>query len=128
MSGPMSNPTHVVVAGTRRAWKPEQKQTILAEAKNAATTVSAVARRHGLTPNLLFRWRREALDAERTAALPPQPAFVPLCLPGSVSTDACKPAQAGLIEIELATGHRLRADASIDIAVLRTLIEALVGR
>jgi transposase len=124
----MSNPTHVVIAGTRRAWTREQKQAILAEAKNASTTVSAVARRHGLTPNLVFRWRREALDIERAAALPPQPAFVPLSLPGPVSTDSCERTQSGIIEIELATGHRLRADASVDIGVLRTLIEALVGR
>ena len=128
MSGPMSKPTHIVVAGTRRSWTREQKQAILAEAKSAATTVSAVARRHGLTPSLLFRWRREALDAERAAALPPQPAFVPLCLPGPVSTDSCERTQSGIIEIELATGHRLRADAFVDIGVLRALIEALVGR
>ena len=124
----MSNPTHVVVAGTRRAWTREQKQAVLAEAKNAATTVSAVARRHGIAPSLLFRWRREAVDAERAAALPPQPAFVPLCLPGPVSTDSCERTQPGTIEVELATGHRLRAGASVDIGVLRTLIEALVGR
>lgn len=124
----MSNPTHVVIAGTRRAWTREQKQAILAEAKNTSTTVSAVARRHGLTPNLVFRWRREAFDAERAAALPPQPAFVPLSLPGPVSTDSCERTQFGMIEIELATGHRLRADASVDIGLLRTLIEALVGR
>jgi transposase len=124
----MSTPTHVIVAGTRRSWTAEQKQAILAEAKNAATTVSAVARRHGLTPSLLFRWRREALDAKRAAARPPQPAFVPLCLPGPVSTDSCERSPSGIIEIELATGHRLRADASVDIGVLRTLIEALVGR
>ena len=36
--------------------------------------------------------------------------------------------QSRIIEIELATGHRLRADASVDIGVLCTLIEALVGR
>jgi transposase len=124
----MSNPTHVVIAGTRRAWTREQKQAILAEAKNTSTTVSAVARRHGLTPNLVFRWRREAFDAERAAALPPQPAFVPLSLPGPVGTDSCERTQFGMIEIELATGHRLRADASVDIGLLRTLIEALVGR
>lgn len=128
MSGPMSNPTHVVIASTRRSWTPEQKRTILAEAKNAATTVSAVARRHGLAPSLLFRWRREALDADRAAALPPQPAFVPLCLPGPTSTESCERKQPGIIEIELASGHRLRADASVDIDLLRTLIEALVGR
>src|SRR5512135_2376434 len=109
MSGPMSNPTHVVIASTRRSWTPEQKQAILAEAKNAATTVSAVARRHGLAPSLLFRWRREALDADRAAALPSQPAFVPLCLPGPTSTESCDRKQPGIIEIELASGHRLRA-------------------
>lgn len=128
MSGPMSSPTHVIVAGTRRAWTREQKQTILAEAKNPATTVSAVARRHGIAPSLLFRWRREAFDANRAAAQPPQPAFVPLCLPGPVSTASYERTQPGIIEIELATGHRLRADASVEIGVLRTLIEALVSR
>lgn len=126
MSGPMSSPTHIVIAGTRRWWTRAQKQAILAEANNPATTVSAVARRHGLAPSLLFRWRREALDAERAAALPPQPAFVPLSLPGPASTEACERLQSGMIEIELATGHRLRAEASVDIGVLRTLIEALV--
>ena len=34
----------------------------------------------------------------------------------------------GVIEIELACGHRLRADASIDVTVLRSVIEALVGQ
>src|ERR1700685_1911249 len=103
MSGPMSNPTHVVIAGTRRVWTREQKQAILAEAMNASTTVSAVAGRHGFTPNLVFRWRREAVDAERAAALPPQPAFVPLSLPGPGRTEACERKQSGMIEIELAS-------------------------
>jgi transposase len=124
----MSNPTHIVVAGTRRSWTREQKLGILAEANNSAMTVSAVARRHGVASSLLFRWRREALDAEPTAARPPQPAFVPLCLPGPVSKDSCERPRPGTIEIELATGHRMRADASVDIGVLRNLIEVLVGR
>jgi transposase len=124
----MSKPTHVIVAGTRRSWTREQKQAILAEAENATTTVSAVARRHGLGPSLLFRWRREALDADRAAALPPQPPFVPLCLPRPVAADSFERTQPGIIEIELAAGHRLRADASIDLGILRTLIEVLVGR
>ncbi len=86
MSGPTSNPTHTVVAGTRRSWAREQKQAILTETKNPAPTVSPVARRHGIAPSLLFRRRREAVGAERAAALQPQPAFIPLCPPGPVST------------------------------------------
>jgi len=124
----MPNPTHVIVASTRRAWTREQKQAILAEAKNPATTVSAVARRHGLRPSLLFRWRREILDEERAAAHPAPPAFVPLCLPNPVNTVSCERTPIGMIEIELAGGHRLRADASIDVSVLRSVIDALVGR
>lgn len=128
MSGAMPNPTHVIVASTRRAWTREQKRAILAEAKNPATTISAVARRHGLASSLLFRWRRDVLDEQRATALAPQPAFVPLSLPSPVATASCERPPTGMIEIELAGGHRLRVDASIDVAVLRSVIEALVGR
>ncbi len=125
MSGPVTNATHVMVASTRRSWSREQKQAILAETRDSATTISAVARRHGVQPSLLFRWRRDALDEQRAAALPPQPAFVPLSLPNPAS---CDRTPTGVIEIELAGGHRLRADASVDVAVLRSVIEALVAR
>jgi len=124
----MTNPTHVMVASTRRSWSREQKQAILAEARNPATTISAVARRHGVQPSLLFRWRRDAFDEERAAALPPQPAFVPFSLPSPTNTVSRDRVPTWVIEIELAGGHRLRVDASIDVAVLRSVIEALVGR
>ncbi len=128
MSGPIPNPTHVLVASTRRSWTCEQKRAILAETKDPATTVSAVARRHGLSPSLLFRWRREIVDAERAAANPVPPAFVPLCLPKPVDTSRRERTPVEMIEIEFVGGHRLRADASIDVTVLRSVIEALVGR
>ena len=47
-------------AGRRRAWTVEQKARIVAESHAGGETVSAVARRHGLTPQQLFGWRREA--------------------------------------------------------------------
>jgi hypothetical protein len=37
-------------------------------------------------------------------------------------------AAASVIEIVLAGGHRVRADASVDAALVRSVIEALVGR
>jgi hypothetical protein len=54
--------------------------------------------------------------------------FVPLSLPGPVNTNLRECILVGVIEIELAGGHRLRAEALTDVAVLRSLIEALVGR
>ena len=123
----MTNAPYVVVAGTRRAWSREEKRAIIAEAQNAKTSVSAVARRHGVHPSLLFRWRRDALEEERAAVLPAQPAFVPLALPAP-SGPSPGERRAGLIEIELAGGHRLRTEGSVDGALLRSVIEALVGR
>jgi transposase len=50
-------------AGRRRAWTAEQKAQILAESYESGEKVSAVARRHGLTPQQLFGWRRDARRA-----------------------------------------------------------------
>lgn len=124
----MTNPSHVVVAGTRRAWSPDEKRAILAEAEDPATTASAVARRHGLHSSLLFRWRRAALAEQQAAAAPSQPAFVPLALPAPAPSLPDERPRPGAIEIELAGGHRLRADATVDPALLRSVIAALLGR
>jgi transposase len=47
-------------AGRRRSWSGEEKGAIIAESYGAGETVCAVARRHGLTPQQLFAWRRQA--------------------------------------------------------------------
>jgi transposase len=46
-------------AGRRRSWTAEQKAQIVAECDEIGASVSAVARRHGLTPQQLFGWRRD---------------------------------------------------------------------
>ncbi|SFD81931.1 transposase, partial [Methylobacterium sp. 13MFTsu3.1M2] len=55
----------------RRRWSADDRARILEETFVPGAVVSVVARRHGLTPQQLFTWRREA---RQTAALP---AFVP---------------------------------------------------
>jgi transposase len=42
----------------RRHWTTEQKLRIIEESFQAGETVSSSARRHGVAPNLLYRWRR----------------------------------------------------------------------
>jgi len=124
----MTNTPHIVVAGTRRTWSPEQKRAILAEAEDPATTASAVARRHGLHSSLLFHWRR-ALRAEASApTMASRPSFVPLALPAPQPSVRDEPSRPGAIEIELAGGHRLRAEAGADVALLQGVIVALLGR
>jgi transposase len=61
-------------AGRRRAWTLEEKAAIVAESFDPNTSVSQVARNHGLTPTQLFTWRREA---RRGSAVIEGPAFVP---------------------------------------------------
>ena len=119
------NPPHVVVAGTRRSWSTAEKRAILAEARDTTTSVSAVARRHGLHASLLFRWRRDAREEEHAPARPSGPTFVPLAL--AAPTVAPGPV-AGAIEIEVAGGHRIRVERGADPALLGSVIAALVGR
>ena len=60
-------------AGRRRSWSGEEKAAIIAESYDVGETVCAVARRHGLTPQQLFAWRR--LARRSGSVLPPM--FVP---------------------------------------------------
>jgi transposase len=50
-------------AGHRRRWNADEKLAILAECERSGDTVSAVARRHGLTASQVFSWRRAARAA-----------------------------------------------------------------
>jgi transposase len=120
MSGDNAGRYDVVVG--RRVFSAEQKRAIVAEASGAGVNVSAVARRHGIKPSLLFRWRR---DFAVVAPQPPTPQFLPVSIdtpPAAVPAPPVKPAT---IEIELASGRRLRVASDIDVTVLRRIIVAL---
>ena len=49
-----------LITGTarRRRWTTEQKLRIIETSYPPGESVSSVARRHGVAPNLLYRWRR----------------------------------------------------------------------
>lgn len=64
-------------AGGRRRWSADYKARILEETLVPGAAVSEVARRHGLLPQQVFGWRREArcaLDAGSAASS----AFMPV--------------------------------------------------
>lgn len=44
--------------GRRRRFSAEEKQRLLAEASKPGESVSSVARRYGISPSLMFRWRQ----------------------------------------------------------------------
>jgi transposase-like protein len=80
--------------GRRRRWSREDKARIVVESL-AGVSVSEVARRHGLSPQQLFAWRREAraLLHEGGSAAPgdgsaANPAPPPRRVIGQVETEA----------------------------------------
>ena len=147
MSGDNFSRRYSVVAETRRHWSEVEKRAIIAEAAaRPDANISAVARRHGMKPSLLFRWRRIARDAKDQQHVP---AFIPvtLALPAATvkasavepgpGTDAppSSPASAGTkgssdhrIEITLGNGRVVRVGAGVDTDSLRRILDAVEGR
>jgi transposase len=122
-------------AGRRRAWTPEQKAEILAESYESGEKVSAVARRHGLTPQQLFGWRREARRrAMRRRAREDKggvsgAAFAPVIV-GSALPSQDPPItpnrEGGTAVIEIVIGTAtVRVGFGIDVAMLTTVLRAV---
>jgi transposase len=51
----------------RRRYSVEQKLRVLEEAAEPGMTISFVARRHGISPSLLFHWRRRMAEGGKEA-------------------------------------------------------------
>src|SRR5258705_11922733 len=64
-------------AGRRRKWSNEAKARIVAETVASGESVCAVARRHGLSPQQLFGWRRQLREAAARHSEAEELQFVP---------------------------------------------------
>jgi transposase len=146
MSGDGFSRRYTVVAETRRRWSEAEKQVIVAESARPDANISAVARRHGIKPSLLFRWRRMA----RNAPVPmPEAAFIPVALalpparaepavPDAVRSTADAPPPSSSeaiphhadsrIEIQLGNGRLVRVSAGVDAGALKRILDILDGR
>ena len=141
----------------RRRWPNEEKLRIMSEALVSGAVASAVADRNGVCRSLLYTWLRLARDGQLPGialgapkSVPSDAAFVPVTVQQSIPVrvaavlssepsaprptsphTACVPAAARRhamsIEVVLANGRTLKADESIDPAVLAQLAAALEG-
>jgi transposase len=116
--------------GRRRSWTAEQKARIVGETYERGETVSAVARRHGLTPQQLFGWRRDARWA-RDGAGESGLGFAPVIVDAAGSSgDApggpARPGRPLLIEIVIGAAT-VRIPAGIDAATLQTVLRAVMA-
>jgi transposase len=141
-------------AGERRRTRSlDDRKRIVEEALAPGVSVAAVARRHGLNANLIFKWirrsregwrdrRREPAEEKPVVVVPPEggaPAFIPIKLleldaasAAPRSDVAAKPARPtrrgerrGAMEISLPNGAKISLDADVDAEALRRVLSAL---
>ena len=135
----------------RRRWTTEEKRQIVEETRAPGSSVSLVARRHDINANLLFKWKRQAEAGAPDVAFLEGPEFVPIGVVGRAGDGG--PAllakmsgvedgqplrecherrrasnletRAGVIEIDLPDGARVRVDAFVDGRALARVLSAL---
>ncbi len=118
-------------ADRRRSWTADEKAKIIEETLTPDAVVSEIARRHGLTPQQLFTWRRGARRKEPAASSRASAAFVPAvifepasALPARAPRARREVSAAGMIEV-LVAGATLRIGKDVDTETLTAVIRAL---
>ena len=111
----------------RRSYTPDEKARLLTEAAGPGARVLLVAQRHGVSPSLVYRWRRQAEGRAARRALPRPPAFVPLLVDGGPppARPAAPGGADGRVEVVLRNGRVLRVGADADTAAVARLAAAL---
>jgi transposase len=111
----------------RRRWSDAEKQRIILEAGAEGSVVSDVARRHDITRQHIYQWRRELRDKVQLSNK--QSSFIPVELTGNEEArDIVGPVgDRGVggvhhVEIVLRNGRSLRITADVPDNVLRRLM------
>ena len=104
----------------RRRWSVVEKQRIVAASLERGAVASAVAREAGIHVSQLFRWRQELCQRDEA----PAATFAAVTVSEPVSPPAL-PAPSGVIEIEFASGARLRITGSVDAGTISAAVAAL---
>ena len=128
---------NVLGAERRRRWSNDEKVRLVEETLQPGETVSGVARRYGMAHSVLFTWRRQARQGRLGGDA--APALVPVEItpvvasissrePQLASSPPAQRAMAGIIEIELGGGCRVRVDRDVDAEALQRVLELLRRR
>ena len=124
-TNPMTKPQVEVITSVqrRRRWSRAEKERIVAAAMEPGAVASEVARAAGIHTSQLFRWRQQLCERAQIPAL-----FNPVAVtpePAAVSSPLSE--RTGIIEIEFATGGRMRISGSVDASTVSALMRALAN-
>ena len=97
----------------RRRWSAAEKQQVVAATLEPGASVSVVARQAGIHPGQLYGWRRQLRIQQPVG-------FAPV----RIAPDAGAGGP-GTIEIEFATGARMRVTGAVDPAALTAAVAVL---
>ena len=110
----------VVDTGRRRRWSEAEKLRIVEESLSGPRLASATARRHGISNQLLFAWRK----AYRAGRLDGPAGFVPAMIvsepPEKATGSGC-----GRIEIVSTNGRRVLVDGNVEVEALLRILRGL---
>ncbi len=87
--------------GRRRRWSDQDKGRIVAESYASGAVVSEVARRHEISPQHLFAWRKAARNGQLALAADEAAVFVPVMM-APQKPEAAKRSALPSISIEMA--------------------------
>lgn len=115
--------TSLRVRRRHKSWPEALKREIVAASFAPGVSVSVVARQYDVNTNQVFAWRKRFGASTATSPAPQLVAVV--VTPGRTAPPA---PTADIIEIELASGHRVRIGSAIKAASLRLVLDALERR
>lgn len=107
-----------------RKYTEAQRTQIVAESFETGNSVIAVARRHGVRPNLLSYWRKLSRTTGRTTKLPATAATLAQVQVTAAASPATPPTTDGVIEIDLEQ-RCIRVRSMVDGAMLREVLAAV---
>jgi transposase len=103
----------------------EEKRRIVEETLAAGASVARVARRHAVNANQVFYWRKKYREGRLGKG--PSSKLLPVTLSDSTcGKPASSSSAVGSLEIQLSKGT-VRVAGNVDLVVLRTAIECLLG-
>jgi transposase len=121
-------------AGRRRKWSDEDKARIVAETVASEESVCSVARRHGLSPQQLFGWRRQLREAAAGHSEAEELQFVPAVVDAVAQAPVVRRQRQaprgklqhdiGTVEIEV-DGVTIRLGRGADANMIAAIVQAL---